>query len=114
MGVGTQSPPDLQDAARAMGVTRTIASRMNLAEVKPRPELASTTFCLANEGKEYLVYQPNAGQPFSMKLVRGKYNYQWFSSTDYVPRDRGSVDVKDEHTFKAQFEGEAVLLLKAE
>jgi hypothetical protein len=44
-----------------LGYTLTYANRMNLAAMKPSPDLASTGYCLANpvaKGAEYLVYLP--------------------------------------------------------
>lgn len=39
-----------------MGYTLTFAKRMDLAAMVPRTEIASSGYCLANEGEEYLVY----------------------------------------------------------
>jgi uncharacterized protein DUF6298/collagenase-like protein with putative collagen-binding domain len=55
-------------ARAAMGQTRSQAKRVDLAAMEPRPELASTGFCLASEGDEYIVYQPSAGEPFEIDL----------------------------------------------
>jgi hypothetical protein len=43
---------------RALGKTALIANRINLSKMVPRTELASTGYCLANPGAEYLVYLP--------------------------------------------------------
>ena len=63
----------------AMGHTRHYANRMNLAASRPRPDLASTRFCLAVPGKEYLVYQPGSGA-FSVDLraARRALRVEWF------------------------------------
>ncbi|MBM4048611.1 MAG: hypothetical protein FJ279_26205, partial [Planctomycetes bacterium] len=47
---------------RAVGHTRSYATRMNLAAMTPRNDLASTQYCLANPGREYLVYLPEGGE----------------------------------------------------
>jgi hypothetical protein len=47
---------------RAMGQTRRLAERINLAAMTPRDDLASTGYCLAHPGEEYLVYLPNGGE----------------------------------------------------
>jgi len=62
---------EIDAARRAMGITRRCAERMNLAASTPRPELASTGYCLANPGKEYLIYLPDGGEPFTVPLVDG-------------------------------------------
>ena len=47
-----------ESCRRAMGETLDYADRINLAAMTPRPDLASSGYCLANSGKEYLVYLP--------------------------------------------------------
>ncbi len=71
--------PDWDPTRRAMGDTRRYAEKMDLAAMTPQPALASTGYCLANVGKEYLVYLPEGG---SVTLnLRGEevlYNVEWF------------------------------------
>ena len=40
----------------SMGYSRVFAGRLDLGAVRPMPDLASSRFCLANPGTEYLVY----------------------------------------------------------
>lgn len=47
-----------ESCRRAMGDTVVYANKMNLATAVPRGDLASTGYCLANPGEEYLVYIP--------------------------------------------------------
>ena len=44
---------------RSMGQTLTVSKRINLAKMLPRKDLASSGYCLANPGVEYLVYLPS-------------------------------------------------------
>ena len=117
-----------QEAMRKyMGYTLTYANKMNLAAMTPRNELSSTGYCLAHPGREYLVYQPKAGETFSVELPAGTYNYEWFNPAE--GKDAGSGNVQttgDGQQFKTSFppcqrrcgrhvaagEGEAVLYLK--
>lgn len=57
IGVGSEYP-NAGEARKAMGYTLSYAMKMNLAAMAPRPDLCSTTYCLANPGFEYLVYLP--------------------------------------------------------
>jgi hypothetical protein len=43
---------------KAMGQTRNVAARIDLARMVPHVELASSGYCLADPGIEYLVYLP--------------------------------------------------------
>jgi hypothetical protein len=44
---------------KSMGYTLQLAQKIDLINMIPKPDLVSTTYCLANEGKEYLVYLPD-------------------------------------------------------
>ena len=106
--------PDAEKVRQAMGQTRTMANRMNLMAMVPRGDLASSAYCLANPGVEYLVYQPKAGESFSVELKTGTYGYEWFDPTKGVSAGNGTVKAPGGvQQFNAPFEGDAVLYLKA-
>ena len=107
---------DEQEAMRKyMGYTLTYANRMKLAAMTPRSELATTRYCLANPGTEYLVYQPQAGEAFSLEMKAGTYRYEWFDPTKGASAETGRLETPDGgRQFKAPFEGEAVLYLKVQ
>jgi hypothetical protein len=54
-----------------MGDTQRFAEKMNLTAMTPHDDLATTRYCLANPRSEYLVYQPKAGEAFSVNLKAG-------------------------------------------
>ena len=88
---------------------------MNLAAMTPHPELASTGYCLANPGVEYLVYQPKPGEGFSVELKAGTYRCEWFSATNGTSAEAGRVTATDgRQQFKAPLEPDAVLYLRAQ
>ncbi len=96
----------------AMGRTRTYAERMDLAHAVPHNELASTGFCLACPGKEYLVYLPQGGEVIvDLSAASGTLNTEWMNAAEgstvrVEPTARGS-----RRTLKAPFPGDAVLYL---
>jgi hypothetical protein len=96
---------------RAMGHTLMFAERMNLAAMTPQPRLASTRYCLANPGVEYLVYQPKPGELFSVNLHPGAYHYEWFNPADGQTVGSGDLETTDSHEFKVPFTGAGVLYL---
>jgi len=109
----TPDDPGYIASRRAMGHTRRFAERMNLAAMTPQSELASTRYCLASPGVEYLVYQPKAGEGFSVELKTGTYRYEWFDPTKGVSVANGSVKAPGgARQFKAPFERDAVLYLE--
>lgn len=66
---------------RAMGQTRQWAEKVPLARMAPRPELASSGYCLAWEGEVYLVYVP-AGEEVRVDLsgVRQALAVTWYDT----------------------------------
>ncbi len=76
------SDPRWEDARRNMGYTLTYALRMNLMQMIPHGELASTGYCLASpvgKNAEYLVYL-NGARSVTVNLsgTRGALSAEWF------------------------------------
>jgi len=112
-GWKTITEAEMEGARQAMGDTRRWAGWINLATMTPQPTLASTRYCLASAGREYLVYQPKAEEDFSAELSAGTYRYEWFNPANGQVAGSGSMQTTDaRHQFKAPFEGDAVLHLR--
>lgn len=62
-----------------LGFARQYAHRMNLAAAKPRVEVASSRYALANPGSEYLVFIPD-GRRVTVELgdAKGELGVEWF------------------------------------
>jgi hypothetical protein len=100
---------------RALGNARRFADQMNLARMSPHDELASTKYCLAAPGAEYLIYLPDGGSvTVDLSAAKGMLHVEWFDpvqeKTIAAPVTLG--DAKRE--FKAPFDGPAVLYLKTD
>lgn len=97
----------------AMGQTKTYADKMNLNRALPYGELSSTGYCLADPGREYLVYQPESGL---FKLILhgavGPFDVEWFypQTGETIPGKpfRGGMAID----FTPPKNGEVVLYLK--
>jgi hypothetical protein len=101
------------DGRLAMGHTRRYADRINLAAMAPRGDLTSTSYGLADPGKEYLIYQPAAGTGFTVNLAAGTYTYEWFDPSVGSVAATGMIATSGgNHAFTAPFSREAVLYLK--
>lgn len=99
----------------AMGHTRRLAERMNLATMTPHDELASTRYCLANPEQEVLIYQPRDGEAFTVELKAGSYRYEWFNPAKGQSAGSGIIRAAGgAHRFEAPFSTDAVLHLKLE
>jgi hypothetical protein len=106
-------PDSYWDTLRwAMGRTRACAERMDLASAVPHDDLASTTFCLANPGHEYLVYLPEGGEvTVDLSASPGPYKVEWMHPVEGKIIRSGSTDGGARQVFKAPFSGDAVLYL---
>jgi hypothetical protein len=106
--------PGYVASRKAMGFTRRFAERMNLAKMAPRPELASSGFCLADPGAEYLIYSMNTAKPLTVLLIVGTYDYEYFDPKQGEERARGQITSSGGvHRFAAPFAHDFVLYLKA-
>jgi hypothetical protein len=108
--------PTWHDSARAgMGQARLFSERVNLAELTPHDALASTGYCLAKPGSEYVVFQPGGRGEFTVNLSDGSGHFavEWLD----VNADRTSmgdaVEGAGRRIFRTPFPGPAVLHLKS-
>ena len=103
-----------------MGYTLTFAKRMDLAAMVPDTEIASSGYCLANKGEEYLVYLPADDDGSVEKTVSvdlsaasAALTVEWFNprtaETILAGTTRGGM-IKE---FMAPFPGAAVLYIRA-
>jgi hypothetical protein len=80
----------------------------------PRNDLSSTTYCLADPGKEYLVYLPEGGKAsVDLSAASGSISVEWFNPRSRETARGEGASGGAERTFQAPFGGDAVLYLKA-
>ncbi len=97
---------------RAMGHTRAFANKMNLAAMTPQNKLASTEYCLANPGEEYLVYLPDGGKvTVDLSGAKGVLSCEWFNPSSGKATKAAMVSGGARRELKAPFNGAAVLHL---
>ncbi|HET6529016.1 MAG TPA: hypothetical protein VFH03_00160, partial [Actinoplanes sp.] len=63
--------PAYEPARWAMGDTRRYAERMNLIDMQPRRDVASTGYGLVHPGAEYLILEPDGDRAFTVDLAAG-------------------------------------------
>jgi hypothetical protein len=105
-------PANAEDVRRSLGETRRFAQRMSLAAMAPHNELASSKFCLARPGFEYLVYAPHGGA-VTVDLTRapGDFAVEWHSAATGKATRAGTVSGGARRELRAPFKGDAVLYL---
>jgi hypothetical protein len=97
----------------AMGHTLHYSRRVNLAAAAPDRCTASTGYCLADPGKEYLIYQPSTHVGFTVQVTEGTYRYEWFNPARGEIARTGTLTLgSGNHLFAAPFSGDAVLYLQ--
>lgn len=106
--------PTWQDSARqAMGQVLRYARRMNLAAMVPDERVSATRYCLADRGKEYLVFQSNKGE-FTVDLsdAKGVFTSEWLdvNAGRVIAGKRAQGGAVQ--TFTTPFPGPAALYLK--
>ena len=81
---------DAESVRQTMGQTRSWSQRIDLSSATPRPEWASTGYCLAAPGTEYLIYLPD-GKEVVVDLSGASYPFEveWFEpSTAHTQKGR--------------------------
>ena len=111
-----------------MGYTLSYAKKINLASMVPRGDLASTGYCLANEGKEYLIYLPSSNKilhrffqlvgmnetvTVNLSATSERFNVEWFNPRTGETIDGGTISGGVSRSFTAPFRGDAVLYISA-
>lgn len=96
-----------------LGYTLRFAKLMNLSAAAPHGELASTGYCLADPGVEYLIYAP-AGGSFTVNLsaTRKPLHVEWFNPAGGKTITAGTVrGGNSAQPFTVPFGGDAILYL---
>jgi hypothetical protein len=98
---------------RAMGHARRLAERIDLAAMTPHDALASSRFCLAQPGKEYVAFAP-AGKPVTIELsaASGSFDAEWIDPVTGQTTAGGAVEGGAQRSFTAPISGDAVLHLR--
>jgi Family of unknown function (DUF6298)/Putative collagen-binding domain of a collagenase len=99
---------------RNLGYTRHYADRMDLINMLPSGKLSSTNYCLANIGKEYLVYMPSDSTiSLNLKDVSGQFEVEWFDPSSGKTENSDDIQGGNMQEFTSPFNsGSSVLYLK--
>jgi len=70
---------------KSLGYTLMLSRQMDLNKMRPEPGLATSGYCLANPGKEYLVYLPDSlDVTIDLTDFPGTYEVEWFDPDNGV------------------------------
>jgi len=102
-----------QVARGNLRLTRVLAETIqDIALMNPHDDMSTTGYCLANEGKEYIVYAEHQ-QDFQINCLQAgqEYQYEWISTTQASVQETGRLIPDDRtHRFSPPCDG-AVLCL---
>ena len=110
---GVNPDPYWETMRQALGRTRFFATKMDLASDTPQNALSSTSYCLANPGKEYLVYNPDpTNRSLTVDILIGVYAFEWYNPTTGKVEKQGEIGSSGgNYSFTIPFNGDAVLYL---
>jgi len=97
--------------------TRLLSLRVrDMARMQPRSDLASSGYCLANQGQEYVVFAPQH-EAFEVRGLRAgrTYRYEWFATREPSAPGAGSIVAgANLHRFQPPQQGAVLFLTLAE
>ena len=112
VALGKPFDPQWEPIRRSMGYARQFAERLNLAACRPGNELASTGYCLANPGREYLAYLPDGGKvTVDLTATKRQLAVEWFDPSVGKTAKPAMISGGARRDFSAPFSGDAVLYI---
>jgi len=112
---GRFEPGWVEPIRKSLGYTLMFANRMDLISMIPEPDLASSAYCLANRGKEYLVYLPEKREVvIDLQDASSLFEVEWFNPDQGEFIESESINGGSKLLFTSPLETPEVLLyLKA-
>jgi Bacterial Ig-like domain (group 2)/Family of unknown function (DUF6298) len=113
---GDPNNPDWEKLRRALGATRIVAERLDLARMTPQVDVCSTGYCLADASAKgaYLVYLPDGGSvTVDLSDTPGTLHVEWIRPLSGATVRRETVQGGDSRNLEAPFDGPAVVLVHA-
>ena len=105
---------DWQRVRLNVGQTIVCALQMDLAKAIPWRDLASTRFCLANPGEQYVVYQPDK-QAFEVSGLKAgqMYHFEWYDTERSCVAGKGNMICTDtSHHFTPNTKAMVLFLMR--
>jgi hypothetical protein len=110
--LGKAKPESWNPVRASLGHTRRLAERLDLAALTPREDLASSRFCLADPGRQYVVYLPEGGQvEVDLSDATEPLAVEWITPVAGKSHAGKPAAGGGKHTLQAPVQGPAVLVL---
>jgi len=85
------SDPVWEAIRKNMGYARSYALRLDLTRAVPHGELASSGYCLAKPGAQYLVYSTYSSVTINLSGSSKVFTVEWFNTNTGVATINGTV-----------------------
>jgi len=81
---GVATNPHYDPQRKSLGDILRYAQKSDIVSMIPVSDslICSTTFCLMNQGKEYIIYQPDLKKDITVNLPKGEYKFETFDTKD--------------------------------
>lgn len=111
--LGKRFDPQWEPVRRSLGFVRRLSERIDLAAMTPHNALASTQYCLADSGSEYLVYVP-AGGDVNLDLTEtaARFAIEWLNCTTGESQAAAVIEGGKQCEFRSPLTADAVLHVK--
>lgn len=107
--------PRWESVRTSLGLAHQLARRVNLGAMTPQGALASSGYCLAAAGKEYVVYVPGGDSvTIDLTAAPGSFQVEWLDPREGRSRAGKGVAGAAKRTFQSPFDGDVVLHLKVQ
>ncbi len=112
IGAPREPNPAWDPTRRAMGAALRLTRQLDLARLTPQPALASSGFCLADEGRTYVVHHEGDG-PLDLSAAPGRYRARTLDPVSGEERRRDTAAAEGGPVrFPAPARGGEVLVLE--
>jgi hypothetical protein len=109
--LGKPFDPAWEPIRTSLGHTLALAQRVPLTKMQPRGDLASSGYCLANPGSEYLIYVPGGGAvTVNLTDAEGVLAVEWFNTEIGLYLAGPLIEGNASKAFMSPFEAAAVVL----
>ena len=113
--LGKAQPDSWNPVRESMGHARRLAERLDLAAMTPLENLASTRYCLADPGRQYVVYLPDGGQvEVDLSAAAKPLAVEWLDPRAGTSRAGEPVAGAGKRTLQSPLNGPAVLVLRTD